>query len=312
MAFQFRPWTVPDDLPRIAAIASVSSWGPVTPADLAESLRTTDAEGISHRLAATDPTGLVIAYGSAGRAHFDERGRFAIRVVVAPEHRRQGIGSAMLAMLETWAYEQGATCLETRFRDEPEWFAFALRQGYATIQGRHLGFTLDLSRFDETPFVGVLHRLEAEGIRFLSMADEHTPLLERQLYELERDSNHDEPGFEEAVFPPFEAWHKSLFESKNRPLDCTIVAVDGETPVGMTALRRTGAGDMSVMFTGVHRDYRGRSIALAVKLLSIRAARRHGAARVGTGSDERNGPMLHVNRKMGFERSPGMYWCVKR
>ena len=53
--------------------------------------------------------------------------------------------------------------------------------------------------------------------------------------------------------------------------------------------------------------WRGRGIALALKLLAIRAARRYGARYLRTNNDSENAPMLAVNRKLGYQPAPGYY-----
>ncbi|MFZ5817833.1 MAG: GNAT family N-acetyltransferase [Bacillota bacterium] len=310
---QFRPWRLPDDLPRIAAIAGASFWSPVTAADLEAREKEPPIETIRHRLVAVSPEGLVVAYGQIGREEHTVEGRFFVRVAVAPEHRHQGIGTALLARLEGWARERGATSFETKFRDEPAWLAFARRNGYTQIQGHHIGFLLDLPRFDETPFTDRVPRLEAEGLRFTTLAAVDSPAMRRAVHELERHCNADEPGFENEPFVSFENWEREICESAAVPRDCIILALDGERPVALTTIGFAGLQRdlMRVYFTGVHREYRGRGLALAVKLLAIQTARRYGAARLGTGTDERNGAMAHLNRKLGFGSQPGMYWCIK-
>lgn len=55
--------------------------------------------------------------------------------------------------------------------------------------------------------------------------------------------------------------------------------------------------------TGVRRDRRGRGLAYAVKLDSLRQARELGLDTMLTANDLENAPMLAVNRKLGFEPS---------
>jgi RimJ/RimL family protein N-acetyltransferase len=50
----------------------------------------------------------------------------------------------------------------------------------------------------------------------------------------------------------------------------------------------------------VLRAYRGRSLALALKLRGIAYARSRGMAEIQTVNDMANAPMLALNRKLGF------------
>ncbi len=59
--------------------------------------------------------------------------------------------------------------------------------------------------------------------------------------------------------------------------------------------------------TGVVASYRGRKIALALKLLAIRYAWSHGAKTIRTHNDSLNAPMLAINRKLGYQPQSGKY-----
>lgn len=63
--------------------------------------------------------------------------------------------------------------------------------------------------------------------------------------------------------------------------------------------------------TGVEKAYRGRKLALALKLLAIRIAQAHDAATIRTGNDAENGPMLAINRKLGYQPWPSLDQWVK-
>jgi RimJ/RimL family protein N-acetyltransferase len=65
-------------------------------------------------------------------------------------------------------------------------------------------------------------------------------------------------------------------------------------------------------FTGTHPDYRGRRIALALKLHTIRLARRLNLAHIRTYNDSHNVPMLAINDKLGYVRQPGRYQLMRR
>ena len=66
------------------------------------------------------------------------------------------------------------------------------------------------------------------------------------------------------------------------------------------------------MMTGVDPAYRGRRIALALKLLTIRLARQYAADYIRTNNDSDNAPMLAINRKLGYQPVPGLYWLTKK
>ena len=56
--------------------------------------------------------------------------------------------------------------------------------------------------------------------------------------------------------------------------------------------------------TATTREYRGRGLALAIKLQTIEYARTHGYREIRTWNDSLNMPMLHINAALGFARQP--------
>ena len=57
-------------------------------------------------------------------------------------------------------------------------------------------------------------------------------------------------------------------------------------------------------FTAVHPAYRGRGIALALKLRTIAFTREHGYRYIKTGSNAVNERMLGINAALGFQPQP--------
>ncbi|MDB4895601.1 MAG: family N-acetyltransferase, partial [Firmicutes bacterium] len=87
-----------------------------------------------------------------------------------------------------------------------------------------------------------------------------------------------------------------------------IIAADGDRFAGVTIVQpEAEGGGMYTCLTSVHPDDRGRGLALALKLLSVEVARRYGAPLMRTNNDSLNGPMLAVNRKLGYRPDPGFY-----
>lgn len=56
--------------------------------------------------------------------------------------------------------------------------------------------------------------------------------------------------------------------------------------------------------TGVTAAWRGWGVATALKFMSIRAARNHGAPTIRTGNASDNAPMLAINDRLSFVRDP--------
>ena len=147
--------------------------------------------------------------------------------------------------------------------------------------------------------------VEATGIRFFSLADAgNTPEAQRKLYEINRSAARDNPGNDQEL-EPFEEFAKFVFGSSWFRADGQILAADGDRYVGLAATGiSSSTGAAFNAFTGVDRAYRGRKIALALKLLAIFAvARSYGAPYIRTDNDSQNGPMPAINRNSATGRS---------
>ena len=86
--------------------------------------------------------------------------------------------------------------------------------------------------------------------------------------------------------------------------DVSSVVVEGGEPVAFTlVLANHEDGRAETQMTTVRRDRRGRGLAFAVKVGSLRRARAAGLRTMLTANDLGNAPMLAVNHKLGFEAS---------
>ncbi len=83
---------------------------------------------------------------------------------------------------------------------------------------------------------------------------------------------------------------------------------DGERYVGMSYLHADIAhpGRLLQRITAIHPGYRGRGIALALKLATIDYAQRHGCHEIRTAVESNNLSMLAINRKLGFVEREGL------
>ncbi len=250
-----------------------------------------------------------IGYGHAVRSAWTPAGLYWLHIAVAPPQRRRGIGSHLYAALLDHVRAHGATTLRGEAREaEPASLAFAKHLGFAI--DRHIfESTLDLATFDDRAFAGTVERVEGDGIRFLTLADLHdTPDARRRLYELERTVARDIPGGSEASTRPYEAFLKEVCDSPHYLPDGEIVAAEGDAWLGLAGICGTATpGGFYNGLTGVLPGYRGRGIALALKLLAIATARRHGGAYLRTNNDAQNAPMLAINRKLGYRPEPGYF-----
>lgn len=308
MTIGLRPIDPRTDFPRLAELLSLVETEQIT-ADMLREWEDRRPEGLIRRqMAAVAGGGQIAGISATQRPPWAPEGRFYMTVVVDPASRGRGVGTALYDDARGFAEEQGAASISSAIRDNsPESLRFAERRGF-TIDRHVFESTLDLASFDEGRFAGVLETVQAPGIRLFTLADAgETEEAKRRLYEVNRRVAIDIPG-SDGVFLPFEEFQKQVFEASWYRPDGQILAAAGDTYVGLAAVGHfRDTNSMNNMITGVLPEYRGRTIALALKLLAIRFARAAGAAYLRTNNDSQNAPILAINRKLGYQPQPGWY-----
>ncbi|MDF2627876.1 MAG: family N-acetyltransferase [Symbiobacteriaceae bacterium] len=306
--FHYRSPTLPADYPRLAELLSQASADAPTAQELAETDGDLPAGSILFRTLAVDSAGQISGFGEAFRYPNTKVGKFYLTVVVDRHARRTGLGSALLGRVEAFAVGQGGDYFVGCVRDDdPVSLAFGHKRGYETQRHGFLS-RLDLTTWDGAPFAGLLTAVRAGGIRLALMA-ELGPEAEQRLYELMSRTMTDLPGYEAAQFMSFATWQNAFIR---RPgAENIVVALDGDRFIGVTIMNKTDEG-LYTAHTSVDRDYRGRHIALGLKLFSIDLARERGVTVMTAGNDSLNAPMIAVNRKLGYVPQAGEYDVAKR
>ncbi|HWI62596.1 MAG TPA: GNAT family N-acetyltransferase [Symbiobacteriaceae bacterium] len=304
------------DYEAIAVIGTLTRPEPFTAAEVLQQDRRAqaDKEVAFQRLVAADPTGRIVGYGFVERSNWEPEGRWSVYACSHPDVRCQGVGQALLTAVERIALEAGATELMAWCRGtDDNSLAWAERRGYVMNRQRTES-VLDLTTFDPSRFAGHVDRVRESGITLALYEGTQVPEpLVRGIYELDRATSRDVPAWDAGdTFPTYEQYHKDWMEHPD-PY-CTALALDGEQVVGISSIYFSPTPGKSGMvgYTAVLREYRGRGIALAVKLLATEEAMRRGAPRLRTNNDPDNPPMLAINVKMGFQFIPGPRRLVKQ
>jgi GNAT superfamily N-acetyltransferase len=310
---QLRELDFERDLTRYVELADLlSPEEPYAEATLREWEENRAKGDIRHRVVAVDDDGWVAGYGKAGRTPWRQPGHFVAEWVVDPAARNRGVGALLYNCLDAFLRAQSAFQVQSPLREGvPEALRFAEKRGF-TIDRHIFESALDIASFDDRPFAGTIEAVAATGIRFFTFADlAGTEADQRRLYDLDTVTGLDLPGIDAEGTRPFEQFRKDVLEAHWFRPDGQILAADGDRWVGRASLGETRPGVMCEMMTGVLREYRGRKIALALKLLGIEFCRRHGATQARTHNNSLNAPMLAINRKLGYRPEPGHYLMKK-
>lgn len=235
-----------------------------------------------------------------------KEGELFLHLAVKPEHRRQGVGTALIQAALAQAKKQGAyfvsCCVDA---NDEESLAFARKRGfrfdYQMVEGE-----LDVRAADLNQWEGAVAAAEAHGIRFTTLLQaQDEPDILKKLYELDRELSADVPQWS-GVMPPFEEYCASLRDEHDP--EGTIVAWEGDSPVGYTMTTPDGY----TSFMGVSRQKRGLGIALALKVLTISWAKGRGIQRLHTHNNNATEPILSLNRKLGYTLKPGTIYLTRQ
>ncbi|HEU4964791.1 MAG TPA: GNAT family N-acetyltransferase [Bacilli bacterium] len=258
------------------------------------------------RVVAVDEEGNVVGYAASWRAPWAIAGTLGSHLIVDPSVRGRGVGRLLYDHLEAWCHKIEADVLFSELKEgEPDALAFVERRGFAI--DRHLfTSTLHMDAYDEAKFAGVVDGVKASGIRFAQGEAVWEQTTEDELYQLFADTCRDNPAM---LTPPlFDEWRDSVREC---PPQYLFVAFDGDRPVGLTQQLEMEEDGLYNEYTGVHTDYRGRHIALALKLLLLEEAKRYDVTYMQADNDSENLGMLAVNSKLGFVPNLGNYRIMK-
>lgn len=232
-----------------------------------------------------------VSHASVARAH----------VLVAPEARRQGVGTALLVGVSERAQAAGQASLEGPVRaDDEASLQFFGSRGFTKTGGEE-AVVLDLGA------VGELTVETPPGVRIVSRAE--MPDAAEGMYEVAREAEPDIPGG--APVRPFDVWRATELERPSLEPELTFIALAGDEVVGYAILDSL-RGEPWHRLTAVKRAWRGRGIAMALKRSQIQAAQKKAYARLVTTNEERNHRMRSINRALGYRPEPSLSTILMR
>ncbi|MEV0775399.1 GNAT family N-acetyltransferase [Streptomyces sp. NPDC050428] len=223
----------------------------------------------------------------------DEAGVARLNPHVHPDHTGRGVGSALLRAAEEHLTAVGATTFFTWVNNVPASLAFAERRGYSPLRTAHF------QRLDLTAGAPLEPLDLPAGYTLATAADfADDP---RSVFEADAEATSDEPGDISTDLDDYEDWlnHTWRHPCLDHELS-TLVVADGRI-AAFTAAHTDGATTYLSAMTGTLRDHRGRGLARAAKVDSLRRARAAGYTDAFTNNDAGNEPMLAVNARLGYE-----------
>lgn len=283
-----------------------------TPADTVTMLGTHDTsfflDGHAALLGGT-VRGISTTYGGLR----DNLGLVQVQVLVHPQHRRQGIGSALATHAEERASRQGRWVVRTQVRTGPAHSGnerFAESRGYRKILTeveRRLPLPVDADTLDRVADEAARHH-DGYDVRVVvgafppALRHSYVTLRNLLLAEMPHGDGADLEASRETVDDYVADEHKSVAAGRTR---VTAYAVRGDEVVAYSEASVPAAGTTHVDQIGtlVHPAHRGRRLGTAVKCAQLRALSQGfpDRAYVGTSNAEVNDHMVAINAALGFE-----------
>ena len=235
--------------------------------------------------------------------------KYRIDVTVHPDHRERGHGSALYdALLDRVRERSGKTVAAAVKESMVGGVRFLTKRGFREVK-RDWESRLFVEGFDFARFATAEARVAKQGIRIVTLADEmqRDSSALQKAFELTEDCRMDIPSVDPPTRHTFEEFRIEDIDAPGALLDAFFVAIDKDGRyLGVSNLFRS-LDDPTFLWqgiTGVRRDARGKGIAMALKLRTVRYAIDKGVEHIKTWNDVHNRPMLAINEAMGFVKQP--------
>lgn len=294
------------DFPRLAAFLSAAHPDAPTSAEDLERLAAGRVPDEAHHQLLALRGKNIVGLAETGVPRMDGHpGWLEVKIRTGQDEAGGELAEELLKLAESNAAKLGARTLISQVQENWWEHDFLLARGYAE-HDRMWNSTLNLQTLDFTRFAGNQARVAAEGltVRPLSELGEFGEVQQRRFYTLVAALLRDVPSTTPVSVWPFEIWHRRA-GARMLPEGVLIaLAPDGEW-VGLSELHlpiATRPGTLHNGLTGVLPEWRGRGVALALKLAAARAALERGFTHSRTGNHSINTPMLAVNERLGFVR----------
>jgi GNAT superfamily N-acetyltransferase len=291
------------DYPVIAEFHNrVSPWAmPLSPELIAHFVRIGDPHRPTYQVKASDGNE---AIGLGVLAASPVTPASTLIVEVDEQYRGRGIGSALLDWL---ARKLRAPRFVSASVSEScaAGISFAHRHGLEE-RSRTFPSVLALTGFEPRRFTKYVDEAKSAGVRFTTFAAADSARMRHAIHELHNASQVDVPSAARLLPEPFDEWKVAWLDAPWFRADLLTIALVGPRPVALSYVVDRPGGDGYNAFTGVAGDWRGRGLATATKVESLRLAKAAGMREVSTDNHSNNLSMLAVNARLGYKRRTGV------
>ncbi len=287
----------PDDAPAVVMLRTLVWPFLVRGVASTRQLITTPTPGLHWAAFVAEVDGEVVGWVSASRnEHTTEAVGEVSLLHVHPNHRRRGIGGALLAAAVKHLAPLGLARL--RGRAMPEALPFARRHGFTPSRQERFS-ALELRSLPPLPPA-------PDGVRLVPVAE----VDPRHVHRVEMLASADEPGDIVAGAIGYDEWLADTWNNVGLDRAASMGAeVDGEL-AAISLVKRDGIRMWSD-YTGTVPEHRGRGLARLVKLAALHRAAERGITVAYTGNDAANAPMLAVNTRLGYRPVASQWSCVR-
>jgi len=271
---------------------------------------------VQRRFVAALPDGRIVAHGRFHHVpNMYHPQKFWIDVLVHPEFQRRGFGSRLYDHVMSALAPSRPVMLWSNARETfEESLRFAAQRGFAEIR-RAWESRLDVASFDPAPFQT---RADAavNWMAVVTVADERErdPQWREKLYDMHVEVSADVPRPDVYTPQTIDQFQQRLLDNPAYVPDGHFLAKDDDRYIAESFVFRSDERP-DVLYQGLtatRREYRGRGIALALKLRVLAFAKQRGYREIRTWNDTLNAAILHINANMGFVRQPAWVMLAKQ